>query len=86
MHTMFEVYLAPGSFGELLTEETARDTMAQVMTKEEAEQVGFAGLPDGPEGVEQRFIVVAKSDERRILNALEANPLVAKFALHEVNI
>ncbi len=87
MHTMFEIYLAPGHSGEgLLTQQTIDDTMAQVMTRHEAEQVGFGGLPEAPPGVEQRFIIVSKSDERRIMNVLEASPQVAKFAAHEVNL
>jgi len=87
MHTMFEMYLAPGHSSEgLLSQETLDDTKAQIMTRAEAEKVGFGGLPEGPEGIEQRFIVVQKIDERRIMNLLESSPQVAKFAVHEVNI
>jgi len=87
MHVMFEVYLAPGATGEgMFTQETLDDTMAQMMTPEQAKAVGFDGLPEPPEGVNSVFIVVAKRDERRILNVLERSPDAAKFRMHEVSI
>ena len=87
MHVMFEVVLAPGALGEgLISQETLKDTQAQVMTREEAEQVGFQGIPDDPHGRDRRFVVVAKRDERRIMNQLEANPEVAGFQPHYVDI
>ena len=87
MHTLFELYLAPGHHGEgLITQETLDDTQAQVMTREQAEKVGFSGLPAGPEGIKQLWIVVGKIDERRIMNHLEASPQVAKFTIHAVDI
>jgi hypothetical protein len=86
MHVMFEVYLTPGSFGQnLLTEETKADTQAQIMTKAEAEAVGFAGIPDDPQGRERRFIVCAQKDARRIQNALNASAEVAAYDAHEIN-
>ena len=49
MWTLFEVFLVPGSLGgEILSEETVRDTEAKEMTVEEAAQVGFEGIPDRP--------------------------------------
>lgn len=91
MHVMIEAYLvsgsAPGATGVgLFTDETLTDTQAQVMTRDQAAALGFGGLPEAPAGVSQLFIVVSKGDERRIINALESNPEVAKFAVHEVNI
>ncbi len=87
MHVMFEVYLAPGATGEgMFTQETLDDTMAQMMTPEQAKAVGFDGLPEPPEGVSSVFVVVAKRDERRIYNVLEGNPQAAQFRVHEVNI
>lgn len=87
MHVMFEVYLTPGSFGQgLLTEETQADTQAQIMTKAEAEAVGFGGLPDDPAGRDRRFIVCAEKDARRIQNALTASAEVAAFDMHPINI
>jgi hypothetical protein len=85
MHTMFEVFLVPGATGDgLLSQETLDDTLAQVMTREQAEAVGFSGLPDA-EG-SRLFIVVAKRDEKRIMNALEASNQVGRFAVHPVDI
>lgn len=87
MHVLFEVYLAPGASGEgLLSEETVKDTQAQVMTVEEAAKVGFHGLPDDPAGRERMLIVVGKVDERRIQNVLEASPQAGGFRLHLVDL
>ena len=84
---MFLVYLAPGSSGEgLLTEETLKDTLAQVMTEEQAEAVGFSGMPADPEGRERRFIVVAQGDSRRVMGQLEMNPQVAQFSVHDITL
>jgi len=85
MHVMFEVFLKPGTTGEgLVSEETLADTQAQIMTPDEAKAVGLDGLPDDPEGRERRFIVIAKSDERRIYHQLELSPEVTAFRLHEI--
>ncbi|MEM1030204.1 MAG: hypothetical protein AAF928_22175 [Myxococcota bacterium] len=87
MHVMFEIYLAPGATGEgMFTQETLDDTMAQMMSPEDAKAVGFDGLPSPPEGVRSVFVVVAKRDERRIHNALEASPQAAQFRVHPVDI
>jgi hypothetical protein len=87
MHVMFEVYLGPGASAEaLLTPETLQDTQAQIMTPEEAAALGLQGIPEDPEGRERRFIVVVKSDERRIYNQLEMNPQVTAFRLHEIDL
>lgn len=84
---MFEVYLTPDASGEgLLTEETLRDTKALVMTDEEAEREGFLDIPEpAVDRGERRLIVVGKTDERRIQNALEANPQVAGFRVQFAN-
>ena len=82
---LYEVYLVPGASGApLLSQETKDDTGAQEMTPEQAEQVGFHGIPDDPHGRQRRFIVCQHSDERRIHNVLEASAQVANFQIHEV--
>jgi len=87
MHVMFEVFLAPGSSGAgLLTQETIDDTAAQVMTVEQAEKIGFSGLPADAEGRARLLVVVAKVDERRIQNVLEASPQIAGFRVHLVDL
>lgn len=85
MWTLFEVFLVPGSLGgELLSQETLDDTEAQVMTLEEAEKVGFQGLPERP-GTERRLVVCKHGEARRIQNALEANAQVGQFQVHHVD-
>jgi len=85
MMVVFEVFLATGSDpARLLTEETKRETKAQVMTMDEARKVGFQGIPDTP-GHEVRLIAVAKRDAPWIHRALEGNEVVASFRVHEVD-
>ncbi|MEM9692354.1 MAG: hypothetical protein AAGA56_07405 [Myxococcota bacterium] len=87
MHIMLEVYLSAGASGEgLLTQETLDDTQAQVMTAEQAAAVGFSGLPEPAAPGDRRFIIATKSDERRLMNALEASAQVAQFRSHDVNL
>ncbi|PRP91619.1 hypothetical protein ENSA5_53790 [Enhygromyxa salina] len=87
MHVMLEVILAPGAqVGELLTQETIEDTKARVMTQAEVEKLGFQSLADGPEGCERRFIVVGRSDQRRIQNHLETLPRVTGFRVHDFDL
>jgi hypothetical protein len=86
MLSVFEVFLAPGASADrLLTEETKRETSAQIMTIDDAKKVGFGGIPDDPEGRERRLIAVAARDARWIQRALEANDAVASFRIHEVD-
>jgi hypothetical protein len=87
MHVMFECFLAPGALGQaLISDETLRDTQAQVMTAEEAVAVGFSGLPEDPAGRQRRFIVCTQTDARRIEKQLEMNNEVAAFRMHEINL
>ncbi len=80
---LFEVILSPGSFGQnLLTEETLADTQAQIMTRAEAEKVGFSGLPERPGDL--RYVVCSPSHRARILAQLDRHPDVAAFDVHEV--
>jgi hypothetical protein len=81
---LVEVHLAPGMGRLELSEQVLRDTQAQVMTAAEAGAVGFQGLPAPPPGVEVFYVAVAQRDSRWIMNALEANPAVARFRLHDV--
>ena len=87
MHVLYEAYLAPGASGEgLLSEETVRDTQAQLMTVQDAEKVGFQNEPEDAAGRERLLIVVGKIDERRIQNVLEADPRVAAFRVHLIDL
>jgi hypothetical protein len=86
MMVVFEVFVAPGSDpNTLITEETKKDTAAQVMTVDEARKVGFAGLPAPPAGVEVRLIAVRKVDAARVHRQLETNEGVASFRMHDVD-
>jgi hypothetical protein len=54
------------------------------LTPEEAEKVGFHGIPADPHGRPRRLSACQRSDQRRIQNALEASAAVLQMALHEV--
>ncbi len=84
---MFECFLEPGHHGAaLLSDETVKDTGATVMTDAEAEAVGFGGLPANTTGAERRLIVCRQgADARRVHQAIEANPQVAAFRMHEID-
>ena len=81
---LIELHLAPGARTFELSEEIMRDTKAQMMTPEQARAVGFEGLPAPPPGKEVRYVAVLERDSRWILNALEADPNVASFRMHQV--
>jgi hypothetical protein len=82
---VFEVHLVPGADAStLVSKEIQRETGAQVMTLDEAKQVGFAGLPT-PGGKEVRLIAVRKSDAPWIHRMLETNEIVGGFKVHDVD-
>jgi hypothetical protein len=81
---LIEVHLAPGAHTFELSAETLRDTKAQMMTPEQAGAVGFGGLPSPPAGIEVRYVAVLERDSRWILNAIEADPNVSSFRMHQV--
>lgn len=87
MICLFEVFLTPGPKAEgdtLLSDEIMQHTHAQVMTPEEAEAVGFHGIPEDPQGRKRLFIAVAPGDARLIHTRLEATAVVAAFRMHQV--
>jgi hypothetical protein len=85
MMVVFEVHLAPDAGPvELLSQETLKETQAQVMTLDEAGKVGFGGLPAPPAGVDVRLIAVAKRDAGWVQKRLDANEGVAGYKVHEV--
>jgi len=82
---VFEVYLTPVADPEaLLSEESRRESGAQVMTYAEAQAVGFAGLPAPAEGKVLRLVAVAPRDAQWVHRQLESNPDVTSYRVHEV--
>jgi len=67
-----------------LSGEILSDTKAQMMTADQARAAGFGGLPVPPEGTDVRYVAVLQRDSRWILNALEADPNVSRFRVHEI--
>ena len=86
MMVVFEVHVVPGCDPTtILTQETLRDTQAQVMTRAEAQKVGFGGLPEAPADHEVRYIAVAKRDAGWIQKRLEASEAAATFRMFDVD-
>lgn len=83
---LFEVFLVSGPHAAdpLLSDEIMEHTQAQVMTPEEAEAVGFHGIPADPEGRKRVFIAVSPRDSRLVHTRLEASAAVGAFRMHEV--
>ncbi|MBW2529171.1 MAG: hypothetical protein JRI23_33655 [Deltaproteobacteria bacterium] len=86
MLCLFEVFVVPGprATDPLLSEEIMEHTQAQVMTPEQAEAVGFHGIPEDPEGRKRVFIAVSPRDARLVHTRLEASAAVGAFKMHEV--
>ncbi|MEM6291583.1 MAG: hypothetical protein AAGA54_09970 [Myxococcota bacterium] len=80
---VFEVHLAPGSDDkDLLSAEVRQETMAQVMTAEEAKAVGFDGFA-ADENL--RLVAVTEKDQRWVEKALERAPQVTGYRAHQVD-
>jgi hypothetical protein len=85
MRVLFEVFLAPGADpSTLLSEETQRETKAQVMTIDDARKAGFQGVPD-PQGKEVRLIAVARADAPWIHRVLEHSEAVGAFRMFDID-
>ena len=87
MLTLFEVFVVPGPKAEgtsLLSAEVIELTKAQVMTPEEAEALGFSGLPADPQNRKRVFVACSPTHARMIHARLEGSALVGAFRMHEV--
>ncbi|MCC7537072.1 MAG: hypothetical protein IT379_12700 [Deltaproteobacteria bacterium] len=85
MLTVFEVIIRPGNDPEaLLSEETKKETLAQIMTPEEAAAVGFKGFVPDPKGRQIRFIAVAQRDAHWIQRTLESHEGVDGYKTHDI--
>ena len=86
MLCLFEVFLVPGPGASepLLSEEIMDHTQAQIMTPEEADAVGFKGIPEDPQGRKRVFVAVSPRDSRLVHSRLEANASVGAFRMHEI--
>ena len=84
MH-IFECHLAAGSDpSTLLSEETLRETQAQVMTPDEALAVGFGKFGAAKDDGEIRLVAVAARDTQWIHRVMERSPIVTSYRVHEV--
>ncbi len=85
MLVLFEIHLARGADpSQLLSAEVTRDAKAKILTREEARTIGFAGLPEPPEGRDVRYISAVGRDAKWIQHVLENSSLVASMRTYEV--
>jgi len=83
---IFEVYLsATTDADDILSEEVRKETMAQVMTDEEATAVGFQGIAPDPQGRARRWVAVSPRDAGFVQSRLDANPAVTGYRGHDVD-
>lgn len=81
--TVFTVKIHPGTdIQRLLSDEVKQETMAQIMTPQEAAALGFQGF-----GTEENLclIAVAERDAGWIEKALERDPAVLGYQPHRVD-
>jgi len=84
MLKVFECHLVPGGDpSTILSEDTLRETQAQVMTLAEARAVGLQGVPDPPAGEEICLIAVAARDAKWIQRSVEQSDAVKGFNIHD---
>lgn len=82
---LFEVYAQLSDNGGVLSDELKKETGAVEMSVAEAEQLGFAGLPDAVKAASPRLIAVTPSEAGYIRHRLENDPAVHEFRVHEVS-
>lgn len=86
MLTVFEVVVTPGENpSEILSASVVEQTMAQVMTPEDALKLGFHGLRPDPKGRQVRIVAVARRDARWVARELDNSTAVAGYTPHEVD-
>lgn len=84
MH-LFEVFITnEWDRDTLLSAEVLEMTGAQVFSAQEAELVGFEGIPEDPEGRARVFVACAPSHEQLIASRLETSAGVDAFRLHRL--
>ncbi len=84
MH-LFEVFITNESAREqLFSAEALEMTGAQIFNAEEAELVGFEGIPEDATGRMRVFVACAPSHEHLITSRLESNGAVEAFRLHRL--
>ena len=86
MLIVFEIYVRPGFDPDVfLSEEARKETEARVLTREEAEKHGLAGLPEpSTEHGEVRYVPVNANHRRWIERAIDADPHINSFNVHDV--
>lgn len=84
--TLFEVYLSEGTDPtQLLSAEVLSETNAQIMSAQQAEQVGFGGLPPPALSAPRVFVAVVARDAAFVQRRLEAHVGVVSFKVHHLD-
>ena len=86
MLIVFEIYVRPEFDADVfLSQEAREETQARVFTRAEAERFGLSGLPTPKEGRgEVRYVPVNANHRRWIERAIDADPHINAFDVHDV--
>ena len=83
----FVAYIYPGiQSPELVSEEMQAHSKVQIMTRAQAEKLGFQGIPAHPQGGEVWVIMGRKQDVNWLQRTLDTNPVVAQYQMTEVDL
>lgn len=86
MLVVFAAYMARGhGDDELISQEMLEHSKAQVMSLDQAQKLGFQGIPDHPSGGSVKVIVARKQDVSWIQRRLDSHPWVQQFEMAEVD-
>lgn len=86
MLIVLEMYVRPEfDANTFLSEEARRETEARILTRAEAEKIGLSGLPvPADPDADVRYVLVDARHRRWIERAIEADPQVTAFNVHDV--
>lgn len=85
MLIVFELYVRPDFDASKLLDEEAREEMqARVLTREEAEAEGLSGLPAPKHEGEVRYLPVNARHRRWVERAIDRDPSVTAYDVHDV--
>lgn len=83
MLIVFELHVRPGFDPDVfLSKEAQSETEARVLTRAEAENVGLSGMPEREGDV--RYVLVNARHRRWIERAIDADPQVSGFDVHDI--
>lgn len=81
---LFEIHLARGADpSRILSEDSTRDGKVKLMTWDEAQAAGFAGLPAPPDGPTVRYAAASGREAKFLHHVFANNPDVVTLRTYE---